>query len=381
MTPKFTRPPDRTIGYRDRGDVDMGRTTAAIVTMLVLGGCGGGDRAEDDSTSAGPSTTSPTAATSSTTTTDLPTTGDPGTATQAGSDTSVTTPTTDASTSAAATTVATDSTGGVLCADCDEPNQVCQDGQCTTLCQGQDPSPCPVDQLCDVISGECKPVDDPCVLAGPATPCDSRSCGPGSVCDDQGSCVPVAPCVDVACTGQGACWGTQCGCERPIACADPTLEALNGPFSDKIIGIDFADDCTAWMVTLRDGVDYLRRLLPSGDLSEWPGVSNLDMGEVKVLRSLTIPQLTVPLPWTDEYVPPAPVEGLGEVALTYTCIGGCLGMDPQGVAHLVEDDPNNPLPIVIIAAVTTGNGPFGVPVADAGPQGLTWGVDRVLYVG
>ena len=49
---------------------------------------------------------------------------------------------------------------------------------------------------------------------------------------------------------------------------------------------------------------------------------------------------------------PTPVEGLGEVALTYTCIGGCDGPDPQGVARLVEEDPGNPLPIVIVAAVT-----------------------------
>jgi hypothetical protein len=40
-----------------------------------------------------------------------------------------------------------------------------------------------------------------------------------------------------------------------------------------------------------------------------------------------------------------------------------------------------PLPIVIVAQKTQGSGPFGSTAADAGPQGLTWGVDRVLYVG
>ncbi len=39
------------------------------------------------------------------------------------------------------------------------------------------------------------------------------------------------------------------------------------------------------------------------------------------------------------------------------------------------------IPIVIVAQKTQGTGPFGSNAADAGPQGLTWGVDRVLYVG
>jgi hypothetical protein len=352
------------------------RTTNWVIAAALCG-CGGDDgRADGDPT--GPNPTTSGALPSSTGDTDpvTPTTGEPGTATTADTATGAT-----GSTGDAPTTTAGSSTAGLECTDCDDANQTCQDGQCITTCQGQDPSPCGADEVCDVISGECKSPGDPCLLAGPATPCGDRSCGPGSVCDDQGGCVPVAPCLDFVCTDAGACWGVACACERPIACDDPTLEALNGPFSDKIIGIDFADDCTAWMVTLRDGVDYLRRLLPNGELSEWPGVSNLDMGEVKVLRSLTLPQLTAPPPFAGWPTPPSPVEGLGEVAITYTCIGGCDGEDPQGVARLVEDDPMNPLPIVIIAAVTTGLGPFGVPVVDAGPQGLTWGVDRVLYVG
>ncbi len=353
---------------------------ATLVGFLgLVCGCGdSGGRADGGQTAAEPTTSS---AASSSGDTD-PVTPTTGTATTA-------TPTdgvTDGATigDASSGTAAGSSTGAGLCTDCNEPNQACEGGVCITLCQGQDPSPCAADQVCDVISGECKPQGEGCLLAGPQVACGERSCGPGSVCDDQGTCVPVAPCLDIACTGEGACWGVLCGCERPTACTGPSLEALNGPFSDKIIGIDFADDCTAWMVTLRDGVDYLRRLRPDGELSEWPGVSNLDMGEVKVLRSLTLPQLTAPLPTAGEPVDlpqPTPAEGLGEVALTYTCIGGCDGPDPQGVARLVEEDPMNPLPLVIIAAVTTGLGPFGEPVVDAGPQGLTWGVDRVLYVG
>ena len=41
------------------------------------------------------------------------------------------------------------------------------------------------------------------------------------------------------------------------------------------------------MVTLRSGTDYVRRLRPDGELTEWPGVSNLDMGEIKVLKALS----------------------------------------------------------------------------------------------
>jgi hypothetical protein len=360
--------------------VMMRRSGAGAMIVAMVCGCGDDGGRPDDTTDATQTTTG--GATTTTGTTGeptAPTTGDP--PTTANSDSEATTSPPTGTTGPDPTDVTTGSTGPGACADCSAPNQVCMGDTCVTLCQGQDPSPCPMDQVCDVISGECKPQDSACTLAGASAACGPRTCGPGSACDDQGSCVPIAPCADVACTDEGACWGTLCRCDRPVTCADPTLEALNGPFSDKIIGVDFADDCTAWMVTLRDGVDYLRRLLPNGELTEWPGVSNLDMGEVKVLRSLTVPQLTAPFPLADEYEEPAPIEGLGEVAITYTCIGGCDGPDPQGVARLVEDDPNNPLPIVIVATVTTGLGPFEAAVADAGPQGLTWGVDRVLYVG
>ena len=146
---------------------------------------------------------------------------------------------------------------------------------------------------------------------------------------------------------------------------------------------DFADDCNAWMVTLRSGPDYVRRLTPAGVVTTWTGVANLNMGEVKVLRRLTIPQLKHALPLADHPAPPKPVEGLGEVAITYTCCPscGCQVNPPQGVARLDEMNVNNPLPIIIVAKATQGTGPFGNTAADAGPQGLTWGEDRVLYVG
>jgi hypothetical protein len=330
-----------------------------------------GESGVSSSTSEGPPTSSESASgTTSGTTTD-PTTS--------GSDT-----TTGTTGTTGTTTTGTTTTGGELCVGCDQPNQQCILGECVTSCQGEGPDACPPGQVCDVIGGTCKDPADACLLAGPDVACGASKCGPGSACDDQGVCLPIAPCADVACKDDGTCWGTLCTCERPKSCTEPALELLNGPFSTEITALDFADDCTAWMVTLRSGTDYLRRLEPNGTLTEWPGVSNLDMGEVKVLRSLTVPQLTRPLGLTSEPAPPPePVMGLGEVALTYTCCAncGCAADPPQGVARLVEEDMQTPLPLVIVAKITQGTGPFGAVVADAGPQGLTWGVDRVLYVG
>jgi len=290
------------------------------------------------------------------------------------------------------------------CLFCDAPNQQCIAGQCVTTCQGQVPDPCGPAQVCDVLSGECRDPAAPCTLAGDSEPCDDQQCGPGSVCDGQGACIPVAPCGDVACLPTGECWGTYCACERTIDCTPPAIEALNGPFSTEIGGLEFADDCTAWMVTLRSGTDYVRRLLPDGTLTEWPGVSNLNMGEVKVRKAVT-PPAGIAVGRPDELAgdaeprtsgrssPARPsvlrgaaaggADGLGEVAITYTCCAGCgcFTDPPQGVARLVEDDPANPLPLVIEAVITQGTGPFGAAAADAGPFGLTWGIDRVLYVG
>ena len=359
----------------------MRRWGVGVVVVCVLGEIGCGDDGRDTGAAtltSGP-TMSPTSTTgepTSTDTTALPTTS----TTEGGSDASATASTTDTAPGTASDSTTTGEPVG--CGACSEPNQQCVDGECVTLCQGQDPDPCPMGQVCDVISGSCHAPADACTLAGPSEVCGTQLCGPGSVCDGQGACVPVAPCAGVTCTADEACWGVACACDRPAQCEDPGLDLLNGPFAEKIMGIDFADDCTAWMVTLRSGTDYLRRLRPNGELTEWPGVSNLDMGEVKVLRRLTIPQLHVVPPLASGPVPPPqPVEGLGEVAVTYTCIGGCFGDIPQGVARLVEDDLADPLPIVIPATTTTGVGPFMEAVADAGPQGLSWGEDRVLYVG
>ncbi|EDM80842.1 hypothetical protein PPSIR1_28068 [Plesiocystis pacifica SIR-1] len=251
-----------------------------------------------------------------------------------------------------------------------------------------DPEICEPGTVCDVITGDCVDPEDECVLAGGSTPCGAYQCGPGTVCDDQGSCIPVAPCGQVLCEGS-QCWGTGCPCERPISCSTASEEDLNGPFSVEIFDLEFADDCTAWMVTLRSGTDFVRRLTPEGTVTEWPGVANLNMGEVKVLKALN-PQSYAP-PVADDVQAPGSGqppqthggENLGQVAITYTCCPtcGCFVDPPQGVARLLEGEPE-PLPIVLPAVATQGtNGPFGSTAADAGPMGLTWGEDLQLYVG
>ena len=275
------------------------------------------------------------------------------------------------------------STTGNDCLFCNAPNEVCIDDVCVTTCQGQTPDPCGPAQVCDVISGQCRDPEAACTLAGDYEPCGGSSCGPGSVCDGLGSCVPIAPCAQVVCLPDGTCWGGFCSCERAVTCSTPSEADLNGPFSEDIVDLAFADDCTAWMVTLRSGPDYVRRLTPDGELDEWAGVTNLNMGEVAVLKSVTPPGIGVGPELADAPVPPSTMRGLGEVAITYTCCSacGCQATPPQGVARLIEDDVAEPLPIVIEAVVTQGNGPFDNAAADAGPMGLTWGIDRVLYVG
>jgi hypothetical protein len=260
------------------------------------------------------------------------------------------------------------------------------DGDGDGPCQ-PNPESCDPGLVCDVISGECVAPDSPCTLSGASTQCGAVECGPGSVCDDEGACIPVAPCAAVSCEGE-QCWGIACVCERPIGCATATAEQLNGPFATDIFDLEFSDDCDAWMVTLRSGPDYLRRMTPGGVMTEWESVANLNMGEVKVLKVLT-PQAPPPPGDVGDITPssglPQTVGGgtLGEVAITYTCCPtcGCFVDPPQGVARLLEGEPV-PLPIVLPAVATQGTqGPFFNVPADAGPMGLTWGEDLRLYVG
>jgi len=345
-------------------------TDDSATATATTSSSGGQSNSDSDSTSEG----------SATNVTSGPTTS----ATDSTTDSTTANPTTGETDSDSDSDTTTDGTTGGGCGECDQPNQECIDDVCVTSCQGQDPDPCGPDQVCDVISGECHDIDAACSLAGGSETCGDQLCGPGSVCDGLGECVPIAPCVSVTCTDEGSCWGSLCSCMRAPECDEPSAEMLNGPFAKDIGGLDFADDCTAWMVTLRSGTDFLRKLTPGGELTSWGGVANLNMGEVRILKRLTMPQAKLPPDdFTSEPVPPQPVEGFGEVAITYTCCPtcGCFVDPPQGVARLDEENINNPLPIIIAAKATQGMGPFNNTAADAGPHGLTWGEDRVLYVG
>ncbi|MCB9703088.1 MAG: hypothetical protein H6711_14435 [Myxococcales bacterium] len=370
------------------------RTSAAILVtagLVALGGCNGDDGGDGSATqgSASATTTATTGASASATMGTSAGSGSSGSASATGSSASESASA--SGTSAAETTGTSASTGttsGAGCGVCDEPNQSCVDDVCVTSCQGQDPDPCGPDQVCDVISGECVDPGSLCTVSGATEACGAGTCGPGTVCDGQGTCVAVAPCVGVECTGEGDCWGTFCACERAIECQEASADLLNGPFSADVSDIDFADDCNAWSVTLSGGQEFLRKLTPAGDLQSWGGVGDYDQGEVRVLRLLKIPQATKPPGETlagTTPPPPEPVEGLGEVALTYVCCPSCgdcaNNPNARGVARLDEGNVMMPLPIVLFAEPTQGMGPFQNKWLDGGPQGLTWGEDRVLYVG
>ncbi len=351
----------------------MMRRCWAVVGMLAAGGCAGDDGGADGGTP-----TSVTAATAPTSDTGPAMTGTTEAAGDSDSDEGV------ADTTGAATD-GQDTTGAPGdCTFCNDPNQMCVDDVCVTTCQGVTPDPCGPDQVCDSISGECRDAAAACTLTGDFVACGAQQCGPGTVCDDMGTCIPYSPCADVACLDDGNCWGTFCSCERAIDCQPADDATINGSFSVEISDLEFADDCTAWMVTLRSGTDFVRSLSPAGVVTEYDGVANLNMGEIAILRALTPPPgAAVRTPLTPTTPPPAAVEGIGEVAITYVCCPtcGCAADPPQGVARLDDSGVPEPLPLVIVAVPTAGTGPFGAVVTDGGPFGLTWGVDRVLYIG
>jgi hypothetical protein len=217
----------------------------------------------------------------------------------------------------------------------------------------------------------------------PSVACGASTCGPGSVCDDVDTCLPISPCADVVCTSEGDCWGAQCVCERAKDCMDPTLEAAQ------------------WRLQRRDRRHGLRRRLQrlDGHPAQRPRLSappqarrrahpvdrrrQPQHGRGQGPAQPDDPAAHVPFPLVDKPQAPDPVEGLGEVAITYTCCPtcGCQADPPQAPPASSRRTWSKPLPIVIIAQKTQGTGPFASTAADAGPQGLTWGVDRVLYVG
>lgn len=233
---------------------------------------------------------------------------------------------------------------------------------------------CGATDECDYATGHCV-TSGTATLGGAGVHCGGAGgplCLPGSECTMSGACEAAPPCLEVRClAGNGTCWGTSCAAIRPVAACSPApltrlqqADFLRGG-DNGITDIELDDACNAYGVTIVSGPDFLRQVAPDGTLTVTTGVTNLNMGEVAVLR-----------PYTGEFG-----GSPGEVALTYTCCVacGCVGTDPQGVSHL--DRATGTLPIVVTATPSTGTGPFGTVTLDSGPYGLTWGRDRTLYVG
>lgn len=280
--------------------------------------------------------------------------------------------------------------GSTSCADvlCSGPGEICADGACVVDCRKAASIPCGQGTSCDASDaapGQCVPEGSACLTTSTPETCGDRVCGPGSVCDGNGKCYPRVPCQDVACDASG-CWGTACACTRLIGCSPAPIGAPGeaGTLHDEafrkgLVDLEFDPTCTAWGVTLISGPDYLRSLSPQGVVSTYTGVTNLNMGEVSVLQDVVVPKSAQ----VDGIGPvPPPPDDL-EVALSYICCSACgcqLGSTPQGVSRF--DPMTSMLPLVIPSQTfTDGTGPFGSSAIDTGPAGLTYGTDRVLYVG
>jgi hypothetical protein len=272
-------------------------------------------------------------------------------------------------------------------AACTTPGSVCRGSACIADCRFRDANRCPTGTACDFTDGKCRDENSDCYLAPKFEPCPApgfpmKQCGPGTLCDGKGSCMLA---VGMGCTGDvgepdGRTWATGCPCERPAArCSAPSLENLNkaefvgSPVNDRdqegAFDLDFDDICTAYAVTMISGPDYLRQMTPDGKLTTWTSTTNLNMGQVAVLR-----------------VPSGEFKELGDVAATYICCATCgcveTGEDGRlGVVRLDRASTTRPLPNVIPARPTTGTGPFGSPTLDTGPYALTWGPDKALYAG
>ena len=250
--------------------------------------------------------------------------------------------------------------------------QTCQLGACRNECANPASIPCGAGTTCDFITSACVTTGTPGILTGEGVTCGaSGRCLPGTECNAADTCEPAAPCLSMTCSG-GSCWGASCSATRRVAaCSPASLTRLNeadftGGGDGGLVDLEFDDACNAYGVTTISGRDYMRELHPDGMLVQYDGVTNLNMGEVAVLRAYTGEFGTDP----------------GDAALTYICCAtcGCVGTDPQGVARLVRE-PSPSLPMVINAVPSTGMGPFGYGGFDTGPYGLTWGRDRTLYVG
>ena len=251
----------------------------------------------------------------------------------------------------------------------------CVGARCVAECGAPDAEPCASGDTCDFATGRCVASGTAGILTGVDEVCGARTCRPGTECALDGRCVAAPPCGATRCSADDSvCWGSGCASTRPAgACAPAPLDRLNA--EDFLLGgdggafdLEFDDACNAYAVTMISGTDYLRQLAPDGTLTVSAGVTNLNMGEVVVLRE----------PGGEFGVG----DGLGEVALTYICCAacGCVGADPQGVARLDRAGTTS-LPMVVIAMPSAGLGPWASPLLDTGPYGLTWGRDNRLYIG
>lgn len=272
---------------------------------------------------------------------------------------------------------------------CGGPGELCFNGQCMADCAKPGALPCSAGTVCNVSDekpGQCVDPASPCVTSSEPEICGDKICGPGAACAGNGKCYPRVPCAGLLCEGN-SCFGTDCSCSRNIVCEPAPLGSVdvNGSgapgtlhenaFRSGIVDLEFDPACGAWAVTLISGPDYLRSMAPDATLSVYTGVTNLNMGEVAVLQQIVTPQ-AAPSQFKEN-------PGL-DVSLSYICCQtcGCIvnASQPQGVARL--DSLTGMLPIVIPSEnYTQGSGPYGAKVTDTGPAGVSYGLDRVLYVG
>ena len=275
-----------------------------------------------------------------------------------------------------------DATVACSTATCTGAGKSCRAGACVDDCRPSTANGCASGTSCDFTDGKCQDPKTTCFLAGPFEPCGAKQCGPGTICGaDGGACVSAtSACAGVDCDETGRCWGSTCACDRPApTCTPATLDRLNqGDFVGSLVNmrdeegafdLDFDEICNAYAVTMISGPDYLRQLTPDGTFTEWDSTTNLNMGQVAVLRALA-----------------GEFKVIGDIAATYICCAtcGCIetGADGRlGVVHLDRTSTTRPLPNVIPAKPSTGTGPFHSATLDTGPYGLTWGGDKSLYVG
>ncbi|MBL8605445.1 MAG: hypothetical protein JNK72_26170 [Myxococcales bacterium] len=236
---------------------------------------------------------------------------------------------------------------------CSGSTPVCGAGVCVPDCRLPNAAACETGRICDFSSGACVAVDATCLLNGSFRPCGDLRCGPGTYCNPDGDrCTPFGACQNVVCDPSGRCYGRDCPCVRPPTCTPPTLQQLNASnFVSSLVSIDMDDTCTMYGSTIISGTDYVRRLTPTGTLTTWASLTNLNMSEVAVQRAVAVSE---------------PV-----IAAGYSCCQacGCQSSPIQGIG--VVDRVANNVPMAAGATPTNGTSPLpGMEYATEGPLGL-----------